>query len=68
MPNSIGYIRAGKLRPLAITTATRSEALPDVPTVCEFVPGYGASFWFGVGTPKATRPRHEENSITRLFR
>jgi tripartite-type tricarboxylate transporter receptor subunit TctC len=51
--NSIGYIRAGKLRPLAITSATRSEALPDVPTVSEFVPGYEASFWFGVGAPKA---------------
>jgi tripartite-type tricarboxylate transporter receptor subunit TctC len=53
-PNSMGYIRAGKLRPLAITSATRSEALPDVPTVGEFVPGYEASFWFGVGAPKAT--------------
>jgi tripartite-type tricarboxylate transporter receptor subunit TctC len=54
IPNSIGYIRAGKVRPLAITGATRSEALPDVPTVSEFVPGYEASFWFGVGAPKAT--------------
>src|SRR5499425_50869 len=54
IPNSIGYIRAGKLRPLAITTATRSEALPDVPTVSEFVPGYEAIFWFGVGAPNAT--------------
>jgi tripartite-type tricarboxylate transporter receptor subunit TctC len=53
-PNSIEYIRAGKLRPLAITSATRSEALPDVPTVSEFVPGYEASFWFGIGAPKAT--------------
>ncbi len=51
---SIGYIRSGRLRPLAITSATRSEALPDVPTVSEFVPGYEASFWFGVGAPKAT--------------
>jgi tripartite-type tricarboxylate transporter receptor subunit TctC len=42
------------VRPLAITSATRSEALPDVPTVNEFVPGYEASFWFGVGAPKAT--------------
>jgi tripartite-type tricarboxylate transporter receptor subunit TctC len=42
------------VRPLAITSATRSEALPDVPTVGEFVPGYEASFWFGVGAPKAT--------------
>ena len=56
IPNSIGYIRAGKVRPLAITSATRSEALPDVPTVSEFVPGYEASFWFGVGAPKATPP------------
>jgi tripartite-type tricarboxylate transporter receptor subunit TctC len=54
IPNSIGYIRSGKVRPLAITSATRSEALPDVPTVSEFVPGYEASFWFGVGAPKAT--------------
>jgi tripartite-type tricarboxylate transporter receptor subunit TctC len=54
VPNSFGYIRAGKLRPLAITSATRSEAFPDVPTVSEFVPGYEASFWFGVGAPKAT--------------
>ena len=42
------------MRPLAITSATRSEALPDVPTVSEFVPGYEASFWYGVGAPKAT--------------
>ena len=54
IPNSIGYIRAGKVRPLAITSTTRSEALPDVPTVSEFVPGYEASFWFGIGAPKAT--------------
>jgi tripartite-type tricarboxylate transporter receptor subunit TctC len=54
IPNSIGYIRAGKVRPLAITSATRSEALPDVPTVGEFVPSYEANFWFGVGAPKAT--------------
>jgi tripartite-type tricarboxylate transporter receptor subunit TctC len=54
IPNSIGYIRAGKVRPLAITSATRSEALPDVPTISEFVPGYEGSFWFGVGAPKAT--------------
>jgi tripartite-type tricarboxylate transporter receptor subunit TctC len=44
IPNAIGHIRAGKVRPLAITSATRSEALPDVPTVGEFVPGYEASF------------------------
>src|SRR5262245_9222337 len=51
---SIGYIRAGRLRALAVTTATRSDALPDIPTVAEFLPGYEASTWFGVGAPKAT--------------
>jgi tripartite-type tricarboxylate transporter receptor subunit TctC len=53
---SIEYIRAGKLRALAVTTATRSEALPDIPTVGEFVPGYEASTWFGIGAPKNTPP------------
>src|SRR6516164_7598718 len=51
---SIGYIRAGRLRALAVTTATRSDVLPDVPTVDEFVPGYEASAWFGVGAPRNT--------------
>jgi tripartite-type tricarboxylate transporter receptor subunit TctC len=51
---SIEYIRAGRLRALAVTTATRSDALPDIPTVGEFVPNYEASNWFGVGAPKAT--------------
>jgi tripartite-type tricarboxylate transporter receptor subunit TctC len=54
MPDSIEYVRAGKLRALAVTTATRSEALPDIPTVGEFVPGYEASGFFGVGSPKNT--------------
>ena len=52
--SSIAYIRAGKLRALAVTTATRSATLPDVPTVAEFVPGYEASGWFGLGAPKNT--------------
>ena len=52
--SSIEYIRAGRLRALAVTTTTRSDALPDIPTVAEFVPGYEASNWFGVGAPKAT--------------
>jgi tripartite-type tricarboxylate transporter receptor subunit TctC len=52
--SSIEYIRAGKLRALAVTTATRSEALPDLPTVGEFVPGYEASGWYGVVAPKNT--------------
>ena len=47
-------IRAGTLRALAVTTAARSEALPDVPTVAEFVPGYEASQWYGIGAPKNT--------------
>jgi tripartite-type tricarboxylate transporter receptor subunit TctC len=51
---SIEYIRAGRLRALAVTAATRSEALPDIPTVGEFVPGYEASYWAGIGAPKAT--------------
>jgi tripartite-type tricarboxylate transporter receptor subunit TctC len=51
---SIGYIRAGKLRALAVTTATRSDALPDIPTVGEFLPGYEASPWYGIGVPKNT--------------
>ena len=53
-PASIEYIRAGTLRSLAVTTATRSEALPDIPNMGEFLPGYEASSWYGVGAPKAT--------------
>jgi tripartite-type tricarboxylate transporter receptor subunit TctC len=52
--SSIEYIRAGKLRALAVTTAMRSQTLPDIPTVAEFVPGYEASAWFGVGAPRNT--------------
>jgi tripartite-type tricarboxylate transporter receptor subunit TctC len=51
---SIGYIKAGRLRTLAVTTATRWDGLPDIPTVGEFVPGYEASYWAGIGAPKAT--------------
>jgi tripartite-type tricarboxylate transporter receptor subunit TctC len=52
--SSIGYVRAGKLRALAVTSATRWAALPDIPTVGEFVPGYEAIGWFGLGAPKNT--------------
>jgi tripartite-type tricarboxylate transporter receptor subunit TctC len=54
IPTSIEYIRAGKLRALAVTTETRSQALPDIPTVGEFVPGYEATVWDGVGAPRDT--------------
>ena len=53
-PLSIAYIRAGKLRALAVTTSTRWEGLPDLPTVSEFLPGYEASAWFGIGAPRNT--------------
>jgi tripartite-type tricarboxylate transporter receptor subunit TctC len=51
-PASIEHIRAGQIRPLAVTTAIRSEALPELPTVGDFVPGYEASSWYGVGAPR----------------
>jgi tripartite-type tricarboxylate transporter receptor subunit TctC len=54
MTASIGHIRADRLRPLAVCTINRSEALPDIPTVAEFVPGFEASSWFGIAAPKAT--------------
>jgi tripartite-type tricarboxylate transporter receptor subunit TctC len=54
MSSSIEYVRAGKLRALAVTTATRLDALPDIPTVGDFVPGYEASFRTGIGAPKNT--------------
>jgi tripartite-type tricarboxylate transporter receptor subunit TctC len=56
LPTSLEYIRAGKLRPLAVTTAARSDALPDLPTVSEFVPGYEVSSWFGIGVPRNAPP------------
>jgi len=54
LPGSIEHIRAGKLRALAVTTTARSEALPDVPVVADFVPGFEASAWFGLGVPRGT--------------
>src|SRR5579862_721243 len=56
LPSSIEHIKAGKLRALAVTTATRSPELPDVPTVAETVPGYEASAFFGLVAPKGTPP------------
>ena len=55
-PSSIAHVRAGKLRALAVTTVERSNILPGVPTVSEFLPGFEASNWFGVVAPKNTRP------------
>ena len=54
VPSSIEHIRAGKLRALAVTTSYRAAALPDIPTMGEFVPGYEASTWFGIGASKNT--------------
>ena len=54
--SSLEYIRGGKLRALAMTTAKRFEGLPDVPVIADFVPGYDASGWLGIGAPKATPP------------
>jgi tripartite-type tricarboxylate transporter receptor subunit TctC len=53
-PGLIEYIGAGKVRALAVTTATRSEALPDIPTVGDFLPGYEATAWYGIGVPRST--------------
>jgi len=54
LPSSIEHIRAGKLRALAVTTAARSEALPELPSVGDFVPGYESSQWYGIGAPRST--------------
>ena len=54
MPSSIEFIKTGKLRALAVTTVTRSQVLPDLPSVSDFVPGYESSAWYGVGAPKNT--------------
>jgi tripartite-type tricarboxylate transporter receptor subunit TctC len=54
MPSSIGHIRAGRLRAIAVTTSVREKTLPDVPTVADAVPGYEASAWFGMAVPKGT--------------
>jgi tripartite-type tricarboxylate transporter receptor subunit TctC len=55
-PSSIEFVRTGQLRPLAVTTAKRSEVLPDLPTVGDFVPGYESSAWYGIGVPRDTAP------------
>ena len=70
VPSSLGYIREGKLRALAVTTANRLEVLPDVPAMEEFLPGYEASGWYGIAAPKATPPKIVEKlnqEINRAF-
>ena len=62
---AIEYIRSGKVRALAVTTATRSDVLPDIPTVDEFVPGYEASAVWGVGAPGIRLPKSSTSSTTR---
>jgi tripartite-type tricarboxylate transporter receptor subunit TctC len=54
IPTTIEHIRSGKIRALGVTTATRSEALPDVPALSEFLPGYESSYWAGLGAPRNT--------------
>jgi tripartite-type tricarboxylate transporter receptor subunit TctC len=66
LPSSIGHIQGGRLRALAVTTATPSKALPGVPTVAETVPGYEASAWFGMAVPKGT-PRPIIDKLNRLI-
>lgn len=56
MPSLVGYLRSGKLRALAVGSASRSRVFPDVPTVGEFLPGYEANVWFGIGAPRQTPP------------
>jgi tripartite-type tricarboxylate transporter receptor subunit TctC len=57
VPSSIGYIRAGQTRALAVTTAARLDLLPDLPTIAEFVPGFEVTGWFGICAPKNTPPK-----------
>ena len=63
--SSLEYVRTGKLRALAVTIERRLDALPDIPTVAEFVPGYEASSWYGVGAPKGTPWRSSTSSTRR---
>jgi tripartite-type tricarboxylate transporter receptor subunit TctC len=69
LPEPLEQIKAGKLRALGVTTTTRNEALPDVPTIGEYLPGYEASGWQGIGAPKDTpteivdRLNHETNAV-----
>ena len=69
VPTSVEFIRSGKIRPLAVTSAARIELFPELPTVADYVPGYEASAWYGIGAPKGTpaeivdRLNREANAI-----
>jgi tripartite-type tricarboxylate transporter receptor subunit TctC len=54
LPSSLQYVKTGKLRALAVTSAMRSQVLPDIPVIADFLPGYEASAWYGVGAPANT--------------
>jgi tripartite-type tricarboxylate transporter receptor subunit TctC len=64
---AIGSIRAGKLRPLGVTTTTRRDVLPDVPAIGDFVPGYEATNWEGIGAPRTRHRRSSQSSISKLM-
>ena len=68
LPTSAEYVKTGKLRGLAVTSTTRSDVLPDLPTVSESVPGYEASAWYGIGAPKETPAEISTSSIRRSMR
>ena len=68
LASSVEFIRTGKLRALEITTAKRSEALPDLPAIDEFVPGYEMSSWYGIGVPRARPPMSSKSSTRRSTR
>jgi len=56
VPTSLGFLKAGKLRPLAVTATTRPDFLPEIPPLSELLPGYETSFWLGIGAPRNTPP------------
>ena len=65
-PQAVGYVRDGRLRALGVTSATRSAGLPDIPAIAEFVPGYEANGWLGIGAPKGTATEIIERLNTEL--
>ena len=63
MPPSVEHVRTGRLRASAVATSKRTELLPELPTVAEFLPGYEASFWVGVGAPRNTPPETNMSAL-----